>query len=70
MLLNWLDSHGLLGLLIEPRTTKSGVALPTLGWTLPHQSLIKKMPYWFVLSFGDSFSVEIPTCLMSLAVLS
>jgi hypothetical protein len=29
--------------LIEPRTTSLGVAPPTVGWTLPHQSLIKKV---------------------------
>jgi hypothetical protein len=31
--------------LIEPRTTCPGMAPPTMGWALPHQSLIKKMPY-------------------------
>ena len=31
--------------LIEPRTTSLGMAPPTMGWALPHQSLIKKMPY-------------------------
>lgn len=32
-------------LLILPRTTCLGVALPTVDWAFPHQSLIKKMPY-------------------------
>jgi hypothetical protein len=31
--------------LLEPRTTSPGVAPPTVSWTIPHQSLIKKMPY-------------------------
>jgi hypothetical protein len=31
--------------LIEPRTTSSGMAIPTMGWALPCQSLVKKMPY-------------------------
>lgn len=30
--------------LIELRTTCPEVALPTLGWTFPHQSSIKKTP--------------------------
>jgi hypothetical protein len=30
--------------LIEPRTTSPGMAPPTMGWALPHQSVIKKMP--------------------------
>jgi hypothetical protein len=29
----------------ESRTTWPGVAPPTMHWTLPHQSLVKKMPY-------------------------
>jgi hypothetical protein len=29
--------------LVEPRTTSPEVAPPTMGWTLPHQSLIKKI---------------------------
>jgi hypothetical protein len=39
--------HGLLRLhfLIGPRTTSTGIAAPTMGWALPHQSLIKKMFY-------------------------
>ncbi|EGW13786.1 hypothetical protein I79_020185 [Cricetulus griseus] len=27
------------------RTTSPGIGPPTIGWVLPHQSLIKKMPY-------------------------
>jgi hypothetical protein len=30
--------------LIEPRTTSSGMAPPTMGWALSHPSLIKEMP--------------------------
>ena len=30
---------------IEATTTSPGMAPPTMGWALPHQSLIKKMPY-------------------------
>ena len=32
-------------LLIEPRTTSAEMAPPTMGWTLPHQSLIMIIPY-------------------------
>jgi hypothetical protein len=54
---SWCRSHGgmlLTGLLImacsacfliEPRTTSPRMASPTMGWALPNQSLIKKMPY-------------------------
>lgn len=38
--------------LIEPRTTRSGMALPTVGWALLHQLLIKKMPYRFAYSLN------------------
>jgi hypothetical protein len=31
--------------LIEPRTSSPGLASHTKGWTLPHQSVMKKMPY-------------------------
>jgi hypothetical protein len=31
--------------LLEPRTKIPGVALLTKSWALPHQPLIKKMPY-------------------------
>jgi hypothetical protein len=31
--------------LIESRTTCPGIAPPTMGWALPNQSPIKKMPY-------------------------
>jgi hypothetical protein len=34
--------------LIEPRITSPGIVPPTMGWALPHQSLIKKMPYSLV----------------------
>jgi hypothetical protein len=55
---SWCRSHGgcclLAGLLwmacsvcflIEPRSISSGVAPATVAWSLPHRSLIKKMPY-------------------------
>jgi hypothetical protein len=32
--------------LIEHKTTSLGMAPTTVGWVLPHQSLIKKMLYW------------------------
>jgi hypothetical protein len=35
--------------LIKPRTTSPGMAPPTIGWALPHQSPIKKIPYSWVL---------------------
>ena len=31
--------------LIEPRATNPGMKPSIMGWALPHQSLIKKMPY-------------------------
>ena len=48
--------------LTQLRTTWLGVALPTVGWTLPHQSLTKKMSIYMPTdqSIGDSFSVEVP----------
>ena len=58
---SWCRGHGgvlLTGLLpmacsacflVEPRTTSPGMALPTMGWALPHWWLIVKMPYsWIV----------------------
>ena len=59
---SWCRSHGgvlLTGLLlepysacflIEPRPTKPGMALPTMGLAHPHQILIIKMPYRLVYS--------------------
>ena len=43
--------------LIEPRTSP-GMAPPTMGWALPHWSLIKKMSYRldYSLIFTDTFS--------------
>jgi len=43
-----LASPGLLSLLTEPRTTSPGTAPPTMGWVLPHWSLVEKMPYSWV----------------------
>lgn len=31
--------------LIQSRTSRPGTAPPTMGWALPHQSIIKKRPY-------------------------
>jgi hypothetical protein len=43
--------------LIELRTISSGMAPPTMGWVLTHQSLIKKMSYrlTYSRSHGDIF---------------
>jgi hypothetical protein len=38
----WLAPQGFL---IEPRTTSPGMAPPTMGGALSHQSPIMKMPY-------------------------
>lgn len=43
--------------LIESMTTSQGMAPSTVGWGLPHQSLIKTMSYRFAYSLGIS-SVE------------
>lgn len=31
--------------LIDPRAISQGMAPPTMGWTLIHQSLTKQLPY-------------------------
>jgi len=41
----WLAPHGFLSFPIELRTNNPGMALPTMGWALLHQSLHKKLPY-------------------------
>jgi hypothetical protein len=42
----WLVTHGLLSLLsYRTKTTRPGMAPPITGWALPHQLLIKEMPY-------------------------
>ena len=43
--------------LIQPRTSSPGVAPPTMGWALLHQSPTEKMTYWFAYSpvLGKSF---------------
>jgi hypothetical protein len=48
--------------LTVPRTICPGVAPPTMGWTLPHQLLIKKMPYRLAYSQADVgiFLNEVP----------
>jgi hypothetical protein len=53
--------------LIEPRITCPGMAIPTMKWTLPHLSLIKKMPYrqilWrYPLNWGSLFSDNSAVC--------
>jgi hypothetical protein len=69
---SWYRGHGgmlLTGLLImacspcslkEIKATSPGMAWPTMGWAILHQSLIKKMPYRFAYSLilGSVFSVE------------
>ena len=37
--------------LTEPGATRSGLGPPTMSWALPHQSLIKKMPYRLAYKF-------------------
>jgi hypothetical protein len=34
--------------LIEPKTTSSGMAPPTMGWALPPWSLIEKLPFSWI----------------------
>lgn len=53
--------------LIETRSTSPGLVPPTMGWTLPHQSLIKKMFYpkmlWRnFLNWGSFFSNNSSLC--------
>jgi hypothetical protein len=49
-------------ILIQPRTTCPGMELFPMGWTLPHPSLIRKMPPTVLLT-GHSdeaiFSIEV-----------
>lgn len=67
---SWLVLHALLSrFLIETKVTSSGMAPPTMGQTLLHHSLIKKMPYKPALSYGVIFLTEIPFSLMTLACL-
>lgn len=49
-------------ILIGPRTTNPGMAPPTMGGVLPHQSLIKQMPYRLAYSQllnGGIFSIAL-----------
>jgi hypothetical protein len=57
--------------LIESRTSSPGMAPPTRGWALFHQSLIKKMLYWlasslvlwrYFLNWGSLLSDDISVC--------
>jgi hypothetical protein len=52
--------------LIEPRTTSPGLAPPTMGWALPHQSIIKKIPYRLAyrLILMEAFFVCLVLCLV------
>lgn len=47
-------------------TTRSGMARPTVVWTLPHQSLIQKMPQRLAyMPTGEGiFSREVPSSQM------
>lgn len=54
-------------LLIEPKTTSPGLALPTTGRAIPHCSLVKKMPYNWTswrnfLSWGSFLSSDSNLC--------
>lgn len=51
-----LVPRDLLGLLIEPRAISAGMALSTVGWVLPLQSVIKKTPYSLI--YGGIFSMK------------
>ena len=45
----WLAFHGLLSLLsYRTQPASPGMAPPTMGWALPHQSQIGKMPYSWI----------------------
>ena len=76
---SWCRSHGglllpgLLSmacsacLLIEPRTTSPGMAPPTMGWALPHWSLIEEIPYNWIswrhfLNWGSLFYDDSSLC--------
>lgn len=50
--------------LTEPRSMNSGTALSTIGWLLPHQSLIKKN---IVACYVSIISVEVPSLRIVLA---
>jgi len=56
----WLAPHGLLSLFsYRTRITSPGLALSTMDWALPYQSLIQKMPLWrevWGLSLAHKFS--------------
>jgi hypothetical protein len=73
---SWCRGHGgmlLTGLLImacspcfliEPRANSPGMALPTMGWALPNQLLIKKLLYsqifWrHFLNWSSSFQMAL-----------
>jgi hypothetical protein len=55
--------------LMDPRTTCSVMAPPTMGWALPHLSLRRKCPTGLptTWSCGGIFSIEIPSSLMTWA---
>jgi hypothetical protein len=50
---------------MHPGSPAQGMAPPTVGWTFPHQSVIKKMPIGQ--SDGDIFSVIVSFSQLTLA---
>jgi hypothetical protein len=67
----WLVPYGFLSLLSwRIQDHQSKMAPPTMGWALPHQALIKKMPYMLSCLQPDlmeAFSIEVPSSQMTLA---
>ena len=55
--------------LTEPRTASPEIRPPTMGWALPHPSLIMKMPYRLAYSpsHGGIFLTGVPSSQMTLA---
>jgi hypothetical protein len=51
--------------LLDPRTTCHGRAPPTVGWALPHQSLVKNVPHKLA-SDGNSL-ISIPSSQLTVA---
>ena len=62
----WLARHGLLSLLsYRTRTISPEMAPPTMGWALPHQSLIKISPV--AESYRGTFLIKVPSFQVTLA---
>jgi len=57
--------------LIEPRTSSPGLAPPTMGCALPHQSLIKSLPHRLPTAgyYGGIFPIEVPSSQMTFVVI-